>query len=198
MVSDSVSPVPRPARILIPPQSDGPLHRTLNGPSAASRRAWEEKSARKWLRRPKISERSTPITCMFTSFPSALLYVLQYLHVVIKVSHCQTYNYTSFFQDRYDERLREPRLTLRPPSLATPYAPVQNWHHQPEKLIFECCAYEASVCIQLILLPIWCRFYPYIHQPFLSIILRCSTSAPCLLRSYEVQSPRRMPVPKCG
>ncbi|KAL3064591.1 hypothetical protein OYC64_000775 [Pagothenia borchgrevinki] len=46
--------------------------------------------------------------------------------------------------DRYDERLREPRLTLRPPSLATPYAPVQNWHHQPEKLIFECCAYEAS------------------------------------------------------
>ncbi|XP_063745687.1 ankyrin repeat and SAM domain-containing protein 1A-like isoform X2 [Eleginops maclovinus] len=46
--------------------------------------------------------------------------------------------------DRYDERLREPRLTLRPPSLATPYAPVQNWHHQPEKLIFESCAYEAS------------------------------------------------------
>uniref|UniRef100_A0A3P8WM50 Ankyrin repeat and sterile alpha motif domain containing 1A n=1 Tax=Cynoglossus semilaevis TaxID=244447 RepID=A0A3P8WM50_CYNSE len=41
-------------------------------------------------------------------------------------------------------RLREPRLTLRPPSLAAPYTPVQNWHHQPEKLIFETCAYEAS------------------------------------------------------
>uniref|UniRef100_A0A8C2WPI6 Ankyrin repeat and sterile alpha motif domain containing 1A n=1 Tax=Cyclopterus lumpus TaxID=8103 RepID=A0A8C2WPI6_CYCLU len=41
-------------------------------------------------------------------------------------------------------RHREPRLTLRPPSLAAPYAPVQNWHHPPEKLIFECCAYEAS------------------------------------------------------
>ncbi|XP_061909213.1 ankyrin repeat and SAM domain-containing protein 1A-like isoform X1 [Entelurus aequoreus] len=45
---------------------------------------------------------------------------------------------------RSHERRREPRLTLRPPSLAAPYAPVQNWHHQPEKLIFECCAYEAS------------------------------------------------------
>ncbi|XP_030623315.1 ankyrin repeat and SAM domain-containing protein 1A [Chanos chanos] len=39
---------------------------------------------------------------------------------------------------------REPRLTLRPPSLAAPYAPVQNWHHQPEKLIFESCGYEAN------------------------------------------------------
>uniref|UniRef100_A0A8D2ZWD4 Ankyrin repeat and sterile alpha motif domain containing 1A n=1 Tax=Scophthalmus maximus TaxID=52904 RepID=A0A8D2ZWD4_SCOMX len=45
---------------------------------------------------------------------------------------------------RYEERHREPRLTLRPPSLAAPYTPVQNWHHQPEKLIFECCAYEAN------------------------------------------------------
>ncbi|XP_068161846.1 ankyrin repeat and SAM domain-containing protein 1A [Antennarius striatus] len=39
---------------------------------------------------------------------------------------------------------REPRLTLRPPSLAAPYAPVQNWQHQPEKLIFESCEYESS------------------------------------------------------
>nr|XP_015197639.1 PREDICTED: ankyrin repeat and SAM domain-containing protein 1A isoform X1 [Lepisosteus oculatus] len=46
--------------------------------------------------------------------------------------------------DRHDDRPREPRLTLRPPSLATPYAPVQNWQHQPEKLIFESCGYEAS------------------------------------------------------
>ncbi|XP_029362979.1 ankyrin repeat and SAM domain-containing protein 1A isoform X3 [Echeneis naucrates] len=46
--------------------------------------------------------------------------------------------------ERYDERHREPRLTLRPPSLAAPYNPVQNWHHQPEKLIFESCAYEAN------------------------------------------------------
>ncbi|XP_056129280.1 ankyrin repeat and SAM domain-containing protein 1A-like [Lampris incognitus] len=44
----------------------------------------------------------------------------------------------------YEERHREPRLTLRPPSLAAPYAPVQNWHHQPEKLIFESCEYEAN------------------------------------------------------
>uniref|UniRef100_A0A673KJ47 Ankyrin repeat and sterile alpha motif domain containing 1A n=1 Tax=Sinocyclocheilus rhinocerous TaxID=307959 RepID=A0A673KJ47_9TELE len=42
------------------------------------------------------------------------------------------------------ERQREPRLTLRPPSLAAPYTPVQNWHHQPEKLIFESCSYEAN------------------------------------------------------
>ncbi|KAM9752226.1 ankyrin repeat and SAM domain-containing protein 1A isoform 4-T4 [Menidia menidia] len=47
-------------------------------------------------------------------------------------------------QERYEEWHQEPRLTLRPPSLAAPYAPVQNWHHQPEKLIFESCAYEAS------------------------------------------------------
>ncbi|MGH0175397.1 UNVERIFIED_CONTAM: hypothetical protein FKN15_075247 [Acipenser sinensis] len=46
-------------------------------------------------------------------------------------------------QDRHEER-REPKLTLRPPSLAAPYAPVQNWHHQPEKLIFESCGYEAN------------------------------------------------------
>ncbi|XP_064154922.1 ankyrin repeat and SAM domain-containing protein 1A-like isoform X2 [Anguilla rostrata] len=46
--------------------------------------------------------------------------------------------------DRHEDRPREPRLTLRPPSLAAPYAPVQNWHHQPEKLIFESCGYEAS------------------------------------------------------
>lgn len=48
-------------------------------------------------------------------------------------------------QEYYEERHREPRLTLRPPSLAAPYAPIQNWHHQPEKLIFESCAYEANV-----------------------------------------------------
>uniref|UniRef100_A0A3B5M1J5 Ankyrin repeat and sterile alpha motif domain containing 1A n=1 Tax=Xiphophorus couchianus TaxID=32473 RepID=A0A3B5M1J5_9TELE len=46
-------------------------------------------------------------------------------------------------KERYEEIHQEPRLTLRPPSLAA-YAPVQNWHHQPEKLIFEFCAYEAS------------------------------------------------------
>uniref|UniRef100_A0A672YWE2 Ankyrin repeat and sterile alpha motif domain containing 1A n=1 Tax=Sphaeramia orbicularis TaxID=375764 RepID=A0A672YWE2_9TELE len=50
----------------------------------------------------------------------------------------------SQIRERHEERYREPRLTLRPPSLAAPYAPVQNWHHQPEKLIFESCAYEAS------------------------------------------------------
>ncbi|XP_051891063.1 LOW QUALITY PROTEIN: ankyrin repeat and SAM domain-containing protein 1A-like [Pristis pectinata] len=42
------------------------------------------------------------------------------------------------------EDRRESRITLRPPSLATPYAPVQNWQHQPEKLIFESCGYEAN------------------------------------------------------
>ncbi|XP_034152026.1 ankyrin repeat and SAM domain-containing protein 1A isoform X4 [Esox lucius] len=47
-------------------------------------------------------------------------------------------------QERYEERHREPRLTLRPPSLAAPYTPVQNWHHQPEKLIFDTCGYEAN------------------------------------------------------
>lgn len=43
------------------------------------------------------------------------------------------------------EDRRESKLTLRPPSLAAPYAPVQNWQHQPEKLIFESCGYEANV-----------------------------------------------------
>ncbi|XP_053313821.1 ankyrin repeat and SAM domain-containing protein 1A isoform X2 [Spea bombifrons] len=38
----------------------------------------------------------------------------------------------------------ESKLTLRPPSVATSYAPLQNWHHQPEKLIFESCGYESS------------------------------------------------------
>ena len=48
-VSQPVFPVPRPAWIpdLVPPQSDGILHRTLNGPSAARWRAREEKSARR-------------------------------------------------------------------------------------------------------------------------------------------------------
>lgn len=43
------------------------------------------------------------------------------------------------------EEHREAKLTLRPPSLAAPYAPVQSWQHQPEKLIFESCGYEANV-----------------------------------------------------
>uniref|UniRef100_A0A8C8E463 Ankyrin repeat and sterile alpha motif domain containing 1A n=1 Tax=Oryzias sinensis TaxID=183150 RepID=A0A8C8E463_9TELE len=46
--------------------------------------------------------------------------------------------------ERCSEWNREPRLTLRPPSLAAPYAPVQDWHHQPEELIFESCSYEAN------------------------------------------------------
>ncbi|NXA39661.1 ANS1A protein, partial [Eudromia elegans] len=48
--------------------------------------------------------------------------------------------------ERYkpQEDRREPKLTLRPPSLAAPYAPVQSWQHQPEKLIFESCGYEAN------------------------------------------------------
>lgn len=45
----------------------------------------------------------------------------------------------------FQEDHRESKLTLRPPSLAAPYAPVQNWQHQPEKLIFESCGYEANV-----------------------------------------------------
>ncbi|XP_007483780.1 ankyrin repeat and SAM domain-containing protein 1A isoform X1 [Monodelphis domestica] len=46
------------------------------------------------------------------------------------------------FQTQEDPR--EAKLTLRPPSLAAPYAPVQSWQHQPEKLIFESCGYEAN------------------------------------------------------
>ncbi|XP_038604635.1 ankyrin repeat and SAM domain-containing protein 1A isoform X5 [Tachyglossus aculeatus] len=45
---------------------------------------------------------------------------------------------------RAQEEPREAKLTLRPPSLAAPYAPVQSWQHQPEKLIFESCGYEAN------------------------------------------------------
>nr|XP_036271205.1 ankyrin repeat and SAM domain-containing protein 1A isoform X8 [Pipistrellus kuhlii] len=47
-------------------------------------------------------------------------------------------------RSRAQEEHREARLTLRPPSLAAPYAPVQSWQHRPEKLIFESCGYEAS------------------------------------------------------
>ncbi|XP_061488323.1 ankyrin repeat and SAM domain-containing protein 1A isoform X9 [Rhineura floridana] len=42
------------------------------------------------------------------------------------------------------EERHESKLTLRPPSLAAAYAPVQHWQHQPEKLIFESCGYEAN------------------------------------------------------
>uniref|UniRef100_A0A8C4PU46 Ankyrin repeat and sterile alpha motif domain containing 1A n=1 Tax=Equus asinus asinus TaxID=83772 RepID=A0A8C4PU46_EQUAS len=45
---------------------------------------------------------------------------------------------------RIQEEHREAKLTLRPPSLAAPYAPVQSWQHQPEKLILESCGYEAN------------------------------------------------------
>ncbi|XP_028923990.1 ankyrin repeat and SAM domain-containing protein 1A isoform X2 [Ornithorhynchus anatinus] len=45
---------------------------------------------------------------------------------------------------RAQEETREAKLTLRPPSLAAPYAPVQSWQHRPEKLIFESCGYEAN------------------------------------------------------
>ncbi|CAO2608815.1 Ankyrin repeat and SAM domain-containing protein 1A [Lemmus lemmus] len=44
----------------------------------------------------------------------------------------------------HQEEPSETKLTLRPPSLAAPYAPVQSWQHQPEKLIFESCGYEAN------------------------------------------------------
>ncbi|KAM9444851.1 ankyrin repeat and SAM domain-containing protein 1A isoform 3-T3 [Clarias gariepinus] len=47
-------------------------------------------------------------------------------------------------QERYEDQRAESRLTLRPPSQAAPCAPVQNWHHKPEKLIFESCGYEAN------------------------------------------------------
>uniref|UniRef100_A0A8C9WLL1 Ankyrin repeat and sterile alpha motif domain containing 1A n=1 Tax=Scleropages formosus TaxID=113540 RepID=A0A8C9WLL1_SCLFO len=56
--------------------------------------------------------------------------------------------YVCLFQDRQLdrqlERHREPSLTLRPPSQSATYAAVSSWHHQPEKLIFEACGYEAS------------------------------------------------------
>ncbi|XP_012928273.1 ankyrin repeat and SAM domain-containing protein 1A isoform X3 [Heterocephalus glaber] len=45
---------------------------------------------------------------------------------------------------RVQEEPREAKLTLRPPSLAAPCAPVQSWQHQPEKLIFESCGYAAN------------------------------------------------------
>uniref|UniRef100_A0A3Q1JBU0 Ankyrin repeat and sterile alpha motif domain containing 1A n=1 Tax=Anabas testudineus TaxID=64144 RepID=A0A3Q1JBU0_ANATE len=63
-----------------------------------------------------------------------------------KKVHDTDYDVTQKYRsERHKPHHREPRLTLRPPSLAAPYAPVQNWHHQPEKLIFESCNYEASV-----------------------------------------------------
>ena len=58
-VSDSTSPVPRPARVpdLVPLQPDGVLHRALDGPAAACRRGREEESAKCRLRgHPKIPQ----------------------------------------------------------------------------------------------------------------------------------------------
>lgn len=60
------------------------------------------------------------------------------------------------------EEHREAKLTLRPPSLAAPYAPVQSWQHQPEKLIFESCGYEANV--SSLRLPASC-FLPFLAWP---------------------------------
>ncbi|XP_031461601.1 ankyrin repeat and SAM domain-containing protein 1A isoform X3 [Phasianus colchicus] len=57
-------------------------------------------------------------------------------------SELATYSKVERFKAQEDRR--ESKLTLRPPSLAAPYAPVQNWQHQPEKLIFESCGYEAN------------------------------------------------------
>lgn len=65
------------------------------------------------------------------SSPGIRVSILLWLHASI---------FLPFQEDR-----RESKLTLRPPSLAAPYAPVQNWQHQPEKLIFESCGYEANV-----------------------------------------------------
>lgn len=73
--SHSVSSVPGPAWIpvLVSPQSDGLLHRSLNGPSAAGVGAYEEKSARRRLRRrTKIPKRTAQITCMFGFIPLSL------------------------------------------------------------------------------------------------------------------------------
>lgn len=72
--------------------------------------------------------------------------------LVVLLRYKQNVLILQFFllKERYDERQREPRLTLRPPSLAAPYTPVQNWHHQPEKLIFESCGYEANVIFYLL------------------------------------------------
>ncbi|XP_064029914.1 ankyrin repeat and SAM domain-containing protein 1A isoform X3 [Pogoniulus pusillus] len=62
----------------------------------------------------------------------------QHEHGTEAASYCKAERY------RAQEDHREPKLTLRPPSLAAPYAPVQSWQHQPEKLIFESCGYEAN------------------------------------------------------
>ncbi|KAG8451036.1 hypothetical protein GDO86_003351 [Hymenochirus boettgeri] len=44
---------------------------------------------------------------------------------------------------RFSQTQEEHRLSLRPPNVTTSYASLQNWHHQPEKLILESCSYEA-------------------------------------------------------
>ncbi|NXN10890.1 ANS1A protein, partial [Indicator maculatus] len=62
----------------------------------------------------------------------------QHEHGTEAAPYCKAEHY------RAQEQRRESKLTLRPPSLAAPYAPVQSWQHQPEKLIFESCGYEAN------------------------------------------------------
>jgi len=137
-----VSAVPGPARIpdLISAQSDRVLPGTLNGPSAAFRRARQEESARYrlWCY-PKISQWTTQTSGM------CFMRMFGIIFMCCTGSARPLWWRLLFSQERYEEWHREPRLTLRPPSLAAPYAPVQNWHHQPEKLIFESCAYEANV-----------------------------------------------------
>ncbi|KAJ7332972.1 hypothetical protein JRQ81_015152 [Phrynocephalus forsythii] len=56
----------------------------------------------------------------------------------------ETASYPRMERLKAQEERRESKLTLRPPSSAAPYAPVQHWQHQPEKLIFESCGYEAN------------------------------------------------------
>lgn len=123
------------------------------------------------------SERHRTHVCLGLSPIAAVHYVLQCLYVII-MGLCQSYNNLFLFKERYEERHREPRLTLRPPSLAAPYAPVQNWHHQPEKLIFESCAYEASV-------------RPRLSPPYmLRLSLNIDTNTEFLSLSYSLVVPR--------
>ncbi|XP_054251778.1 ankyrin repeat and SAM domain-containing protein 1A [Indicator indicator] len=62
----------------------------------------------------------------------------QHEHGTKAAPYCKAERY------RAQEERRESKLMLRPPSLAAPYTPVQSWQHQPEKLIFESCGYEAN------------------------------------------------------
>ncbi len=174
--------MPRPARIpdLVSPQSDGILHRTLNGPSAASRRAREEKSGRYWLwRYPKISQWTAQITRMFSFI-------------------CIPYFSSALCSPVCDEVIIEACLIIilllsrngMKNGIESPVWPCGRlvWqHHTPQSRIGTISLRNSSLnpaptkpmYVRAFLLPTWCSFHRT-YRPTPTFSLSCSLVVPRL------------------